>query len=425
MCLCTYSRVKLKLTCPIILHNTKTYFFGLNVKVCCTNPHVTHLLILLHLAWINKLLFTSFWRENWNNFLCVADANVVRKSLNSVNFYFDKNKELRSHQRLFLYIQNVWKFAPTDSNQTVPWWKFRRNLPMMVYRRTRNFHSKRDHKWMHCRKIVRFPIIVLWNLWAQISLPYCYIVFIRGGIQNIPDWFRHLYSSCGSTKHRSQQAKLWIPGYTATFFGDCVKTCEDVAPNFGENRHDCFTMTTPRITLPSSPSRFWRNKKWLSSPSTVVPWFGALWLLPISKNEIEAKRMPVWYHWGDLGRIVESAWHWQKRTSRKRFKNWGDGGTGVYMREGSTSRVMRKIGLMVIFMIFTASVRNIFDTPSYFIKLSLKFWVGRKLISRMFSLGLLSVWINYREFWTYIHQLKSTSSFSLMSPWWVFHCCQQ
>jgi hypothetical protein len=30
----------------------------------------------------------------------------------------------------------------------------------------------------------------------------------------------------------------------------------------------------------------------------------------------------------------------QKRTSRKRFKNGGDGGTGVYMQEGNTSRVM-------------------------------------------------------------------------------------
>jgi hypothetical protein len=38
-----------------------------------------------------------------------------------------------------------------------------------------------------------------------------------------------------------------------TFCGDCVKTCEDVAPNFGEKRPECFTMTTPRLTLPFSP----------------------------------------------------------------------------------------------------------------------------------------------------------------------------
>jgi hypothetical protein len=30
----------------------------------------------------------------------------------------------------------------------------------------------------------------------------------RGGIQDIPDWCHHLYSSCGSTKNLSQLAKL-------------------------------------------------------------------------------------------------------------------------------------------------------------------------------------------------------------------------
>jgi hypothetical protein len=82
---------------------------------------------------------------------------------------------------------------------------------------------------------------------------------IRGCIQNIPDWYRHLYSSCGGTKNLSQQAKLWIPGSTATFCGRFLKTCEDVTPNFGENTPGCYTMTTPRLTLPSSPSSFWRN----------------------------------------------------------------------------------------------------------------------------------------------------------------------
>jgi hypothetical protein len=45
----------------------------------------------------------------------------------------------------------------------------------------------------------------------------------------------------------------------------------------------------------------------------------------------------------------------------------GDGGTGIYMREGTTSRVMtayRPHGEFFIF-IFTASVRNIVDTNTY------------------------------------------------------------
>jgi len=57
------------------------------------------------------------------------------------------------------------------------------------------------------------------------------------------------------------------------------------------------------------------------------------------KNEIEAVWTPVWYHWGDTGQIAECLTLWYKRTSRKRSKNVGDGGTGVCMREETTSRV--------------------------------------------------------------------------------------
>jgi hypothetical protein len=45
------------------------------------------------------------------------------------------------------------------------------------------------------------------------------------------------------------------------FYCDCVKMREDIAPNFGENRPGCFTMKTPRLILPSSPSSFWRKNK--------------------------------------------------------------------------------------------------------------------------------------------------------------------
>ena len=40
-----------------------------------------------------------------------------------------------------------------------------------------------------------------------------------------------------------------------------MKKCEDVVPNFGENRSGCFTMTTHSLTLPSSPTSFWRINK--------------------------------------------------------------------------------------------------------------------------------------------------------------------
>jgi hypothetical protein len=100
---------------------------------------------------------------------------------------------------------------------------------------------------------------------------------LRGGIQNIPDWCRRLYSSCGSAKHCSKLAKLWILSSTATFCGDCVKACQHFAPNFGENRSGCLTMTTPRLTLPSSPSSFWGNIIRILSPThhTLLIWHPA------------------------------------------------------------------------------------------------------------------------------------------------------
>jgi hypothetical protein len=171
---------------------------------------------------------------------------------------------------------------------------------------------------------------------------------IWSGIQNIPYWCRHLYSSCGSANHGSQQSKLWFPDRTATFCGDCVKTCEDVAPNFDENRPSCFTMTTLRLTLPSTPSSFCERLNGCHPPPTVLPWFGTLWLLPISKNEIEAERTPVWYHWGDPGRIAECLTLRQERTSRKRSKNGGDCGTGVCMRGGGLLRGCLIVSIIIL-----------------------------------------------------------------------------
>jgi len=138
----------------------------------------------------------------------------------------------------------------------------------------------------------------------------------------------------------SQQAKLWIPGSTAKFCGDCVKKCEDIVPNFGENRPGCFTMTTHRLTLPSSPTSFWRKTKLLLSPTHHTP---LIW------HPVTSSYFLKWnWSWKDAGSIPLRSSKlkrrkfltlWQNRTSRNRFKNGADGGTGVYMREETTSRV--------------------------------------------------------------------------------------
>jgi hypothetical protein len=71
--------------------------------------------------------------------------------------------------------------------------------------------------------------------------------------------------------------------------------------------------------------------------------------------------MPVWYHWGDPGRIAKNAWHWQKRISRKITEETMST-CGRELLRGW----WRPISLMTSFIIFTSSVRNILDTPSYY-----------------------------------------------------------
>jgi hypothetical protein len=124
-------------------------------------------------------------------------------------------------------------------------------------------------------------------LWHILITSVC--LHIRGDIQNIPDWCRHLYRSCGSTKNLSLQCS------TAKFCGDCVKTREDVAPNFGGNRPGCFTMTTPRLTLPFSPSSFWRKTKCLSSPTHRTP---------LTWHSVNSSYFQEWnWSWKDAGLI--------------------------------------------------------------------------------------------------------------------------
>jgi hypothetical protein len=56
----------------------------------------------------------------------------------------------------------------------------------------------------------------------------------------------------------------------------------------------------------------------------------------------------------------------QKRTSRKRSKNEGDDGTCIYMREGTTSRVMATDRPYGGFYDFYSSVQKILETTSYY-----------------------------------------------------------
>jgi hypothetical protein len=153
----------------------------------------------------------------------------------------------------------------------------------------------------------------------------------------------------------------WIPGSAATFCGVCVKTCEDVAPNFGENRPGCFTMTTLRLSLPTHPAVSGEIKNGCHPSHTVSPHLAPCDFFLFQKMK-QAERTPVRYRWGYPGRIAECFTLWQKRTFRKRSKMEETVGPVSTCRRELFRGWWLPIGLMARFMGFTASVRNILDT---------------------------------------------------------------
>jgi hypothetical protein len=70
------------------------------------------------------------------------------------------------------------------------------------------------------------------------------------------------------TNNSAWQAKQSTLHITETFYGDCMKICEDFAPNFGNKRTSCSIMTMHHFTLPFSPRNFLPEITWLSSPPT-------------------------------------------------------------------------------------------------------------------------------------------------------------
>jgi hypothetical protein len=94
-------------------------------------------------------------------------------------------------------------------------------------------------------------------------------------------------------------------------------------------------MTTPRLTLQSLPSSFWRHKN-VCHPhppysSDLAPC--GFFLSPKIKLKLKGRQF-------DTSEETQCLTVWQKTTSRKRSQNARGCGTGVYMREGTTSRVI-------------------------------------------------------------------------------------
>jgi hypothetical protein len=120
----------------------------------------------------------------------------------------------------------------------------------------------------------------------------------------------------------------------------------------------------PLSHLCPPPAVSGQTQNYCHPPPTVLPWFDTLWLLPIFKNEIEAERTPIWYHWGDPGQIAESTWYSDRKGTPGSVPKVKEtmGPVSTYWRE-LLRGWWRPIGLMVRFMIFTPSVQNILDKP--------------------------------------------------------------
>jgi hypothetical protein len=74
-------------------------------------------------------------------------------------------------------------------------------------------------------------------------------------------------------------------------------------------------------------------------PPTVLPWFRTLWLLPISKNKIEAERTPVWYHWGDQAesqRVLDTLTGKDIQEAFQKLRRWDRWGGNYF--EGDDGR---------------------------------------------------------------------------------------
>jgi hypothetical protein len=52
------------------------------------------------------------------------------------------------------------------------------------------------------------------------------------------------------------QAKQTITLTTVMFYGNCLKICEDFAPNFSDKRSGCYIITTHHLMLLFSPENF-------------------------------------------------------------------------------------------------------------------------------------------------------------------------
>jgi hypothetical protein len=129
------------------------------------------------------------------------------------------------------------------------------------------------------------------------------------------------------------------------FYGDCMKVCEDVAPNFGNKRTGCCIMTTHHLTLSFLPGLDLAPLAFLCFPVKIKlrgPKF-------VTVEVIEAKSQSV---------LITLIKHDFQDALKKKDRSTGN---GAYMWKGTVSRVMVVSRPEVSFEQMAASVPEIMD----------------------------------------------------------------
>jgi hypothetical protein len=99
----------------------------------------------------------------------------------------------------------------------------------------------------------------------------------------------------------SWQAKQSILHTTVTFYGYCVKMCEDFSSNFGYKLTGCCFTTRHSLTFLFPPGIFWpKNNMTVVTHSSYFP---------VSPAKDKTERPLFWHNWGDLGTIAGGAEH--------------------------------------------------------------------------------------------------------------------
>jgi hypothetical protein len=148
-----------------------------------------------------------------------------------------------------------------------------------------------------------------------------------------------------------------------TFCGDCVKTWNTSPRTLSRTDLAALPWQRPVSHFCPNPAFSGETRNGCHPPPTQLPWFGTLWLL-ISKKKLKLKACRL-DTIEEIQAESQCAWH----TDRKELPgivSKMEGTVGLVSTCGMELRRgwWRPIGLMVSFMIFTASVRNIFDIHS-------------------------------------------------------------